>query len=274
MPQITIGIPFYNCEVYLTNTIRSIYAQSFTDWEAIFMDDGSTDGSLKIVESVNDHRVKVYSDGTNLGIGARRKQIVDLTKTKYLAWLDADDMMHPDRLKTQYEFLENNPDIACVDSSCYIIDPNMKLLRLSNRTRGIIDPKIMAITPQMENTVMFARIELYRDFNFNPKHRRVEDWDVWIRASRHYRFYHLDEFLGYHLDADANQKPRIDREIMEPRYLIRTYLTYGVEYLGFMRCVLLTARLCVRTVYRIILIKLGLHRLFKSCKDGDTDSSR
>lgn len=266
MSQITIGIPFYNCERYLLNTIRSIYAQSFRDWEAIFVDDGSTDASLSIVKSIQDKRIKIYSDGVNLGIGARRKQIVDLTDTKYLAWLDGDDMMHPDRLDIQYAFLESNMNIACVDSSCYIVDPNKRVLRLSNKTEGIVDPSIMAITPQMQNGTILARIEIYKTFNFNPDHRRVEDWDVWIRASKQYSFFHLDDYLGYHLDADINHKPRIDREITEPKYLLRTYLKHGIRHLGLIRSISLIIRLCMRTIFRITLILLGQHKYLRAAR--------
>ncbi len=266
MAEITIGIPFYNCERYLTNAIRSVYAQSYTDWEAIFVDDGSTDASLDIVRSVRDARIRVLSDGVNLGIGARRKQIVDLTETRYLAWLDADDMMHPDRLQVQYEFLERHPEIACVDSSCYIVDPNAKVVRLSEKMEGIVAPSSMAVRPQMQNASVFARIEVYRDFNFNPACRRVEDWDVWIRASKQYSFYHLNAFLGYHLDADEHHKPRLDRELVEPRWQLMVYLRHGGRSLGIARCAALSARLCARTAYRVILILLGQHKRFKAAR--------
>jgi len=63
--SITIGMPFYNAEKYLADAIRSVFAQTYQDWELILMDDGSTDQSLEIAKSVDDPRVRVFSDGKN-----------------------------------------------------------------------------------------------------------------------------------------------------------------------------------------------------------------
>lgn len=271
----TIGIPFYNCARYLPNVIRSIYAQTYTDWEVIFVDDGSSDGSLEIVRAIKDSRVTICADGKHLGIGARRRQLVDMTRTRYLAWLDADDMMHPDRLAVQCEFLENHDQIACVDSSCYIVDPDLNLVRTSHKKKGIVPASDMALTPQMLNTAILARTAMYTRVRFNPKHRRVEDWDVWIRASKEYVFYHLDQCLSYVLNADLDQRPRMDRELSEPRFLLRTYLEHGRAHLGLARTALLVLRLCARTAYRIVVILLGQHKYLKAARTANvTDEER
>jgi glycosyltransferase involved in cell wall biosynthesis len=265
MPQVTIGVPFYNCHRYLLNTIKSIYSQCFTDWEVIFVDDGSTDASLSIVESIRDSRVTVYSDGRNLGIGARRKQIVDLAKGKYLAWQDADDMMHPDRLRIQCEYLESHKEIDLVDCSVYLMGPDLRIFGLDQRS-GPVDSSRMAEFAPMTNGASMARLEMYRRFPFDGSLRRVEDWDLWIRASKYCSFYHLAEALYYKLDADDSRKPRMDRELTEPRYFLVTYLKYGQEYLGRTRYWYFIARLCLRTIYRVVIITAGCHKLLKDSR--------
>ena len=106
---ITIGLPFYNAENYLELAIKSVFAQTYQDWELILMDDGSTDRSLEIAKSINDPRVSVYSDGKNKKLAARLNEIVRLAKYDYLARMDADDLMSTKRIETQMNILKNNP---------------------------------------------------------------------------------------------------------------------------------------------------------------------
>ncbi|MEN6400626.1 MAG: glycosyltransferase, partial [Armatimonadia bacterium] len=65
-PMVTVGLPFYNNESTLLDAVRSIFAQTFQDWELVLLDDGSTDGSLEIARSIDDPRVRVIADGQNL----------------------------------------------------------------------------------------------------------------------------------------------------------------------------------------------------------------
>jgi len=86
MIPVTIGLPFYNAEKYLTDAIRAVFAQTHQHWELILIDDGSTDGSLKIAKSVQDPRVRVYSDGKNKKLAARLNEITKLAKYEYIAY--------------------------------------------------------------------------------------------------------------------------------------------------------------------------------------------
>src|SRR5690606_21713898 len=110
--MVTIAIPFYNGEKYLELAIQSALAQTYTGWKLILLDDGSTDNSLAIANEYKkkDARIKVYSDGQNKNLGYRLNQIPELVDTKYLARMDADDIMHPKRIETQLRILEENPE--------------------------------------------------------------------------------------------------------------------------------------------------------------------
>ncbi len=68
MPAVTIGLPFHNNQTFLLDTIRSVFAQSFGDWELDLVDDGSSDNSLELARSIQDPRVRVFSDGVNKGL--------------------------------------------------------------------------------------------------------------------------------------------------------------------------------------------------------------
>ena len=109
-PQVSIVMPVWNGDKYLKECIDSILIQSFSNFELIIVDDGSTDNTVDIINSYQDDRIKLIkkkhsgiSDSLNLGI--------ENAKGKYIARIDADDMMYPDRLNTQVLYMENNPQI-------------------------------------------------------------------------------------------------------------------------------------------------------------------
>ena len=110
MKPITVLIPVYNAETFLQETIDSVLCQTFTDFELLVMDDGSTDNSPAIARSYTDPRVK-YIPCPHDFIGTLNRGL-KLSDSKYIALIDHDDMMMSYRLKTQYEFMEANPDIA------------------------------------------------------------------------------------------------------------------------------------------------------------------
>ena len=110
IPAISIVMPAYNAEKYIKEAIDSIIGQSFSNFECIIIDDGSTDSTRDIIRSYNDERIVLlekkhdYIASLNRGMNA--------PKGKYLARMDADDIMHPDRLKIQYAVMEAEPSIT------------------------------------------------------------------------------------------------------------------------------------------------------------------
>ena len=115
-PCISIGIPFYNAEATLLDAVRSVFAQTHEDWELILVDDGSTDRSLEIAHSIDDPRVRVYSDGKNKRLATRLNEMRHLVSTDYMARMDADDLMSPTRLARQLEVLVVNPEVDLVST--------------------------------------------------------------------------------------------------------------------------------------------------------------
>src|SRR5438874_1140893 len=116
-PRLTIGLPVYNARLFLEDTLRSIFAQTFTDWELIAVDDGSTDGSGALLERLRDHRVRVFIEKGNRGLAARLNFIHENARGTYIARMDADDMMHPERMARQLAFLDQHPEVDVVGCS-------------------------------------------------------------------------------------------------------------------------------------------------------------
>src|SRR5690625_2905786 len=116
LPAISIGIPFYNAEDFLLDSIKSVFSQTYQNWELILIDDGSTDNSLAIAQSINDPRVRVYSDGKNKKLASRLNEITKLARYDYIARMDADDLIARDKLEKQLQILLENPTIDLVST--------------------------------------------------------------------------------------------------------------------------------------------------------------
>ena len=116
MVKVSVLVPFYNSEAYIRQCIDSILNQTFTDFELVLLNDGSTDKSEEIVQSYNDKRIKYYKNERNLGIPISHNKLMDLAQGEYLALVDSDNICLPERLQKQVEFLDNHPDVTVVGS--------------------------------------------------------------------------------------------------------------------------------------------------------------
>ena len=108
---VSIVIPFYNNETTLLDAVKSVFCQTYKNWELILLNDGSTDKSLEIANNINDNRVKVISDGVNRGLVYRLNQSPSLVNGQFIARMDGDDMMHPQRLEKQMNLFFLNPNL-------------------------------------------------------------------------------------------------------------------------------------------------------------------
>ncbi|MCE5198298.1 MAG: glycosyltransferase family 2 protein [Armatimonadota bacterium] len=260
-PKITIGIPFYNCEETLADTVRSVFAQSFQDWELILLDDGSTDNSLAIAKSINDERVRVISDGINKGIGARRHQIVELASADFLAWQDADDLMHPERLTIQYDYLQKYSNIGLVDAWSYLIDTANNIVGISRLKPLDLHYEDLIRGPVLTNGTSLGRIELYRNNQFDPSFNLVEDWDVWVRAFKSYQFGRIPQPLYFRRYVSSDGRLFELKQWRHLPYARRIMLTYGPKMIGWKRTLSALADYHIRLIARTLLSIAGLERL-------------
>lgn len=180
--MVTIAIPFYNGEKYLELAIQSVLAQTYTSWKLILLDDGSTDNSLAIANEYEkkDVRIKVYSDGQNKNLGYRLNQIPSLTDTKYLARMDADDIMHPKRIETQLKILETHPEIDVLGTNAYSINEYNEVEGIRVAT-DLNRPILIDCTTFIHPTII-AKTEWFRINPYDIKAVRVEDYELWQRT--------------------------------------------------------------------------------------------
>lgn len=125
-PLVSVIIPVYNGEKFIATTLRSVIHQSYSNWEIIIINDGSTDNTLNIVSDLKDPRIKIISQN-NSGVSASRNAGIGSANGNYLAFLDADDFWHKNNLEKKISFLENNPDIDFVFSDMNNADENLNV---------------------------------------------------------------------------------------------------------------------------------------------------
>lgn len=201
--MVTIGLPFYNAEKYLALAIESVLQQTYTNWELLLLDDGSTDNSLSIAQSYaqKDSRIRVLSDSKNRKSGYRHNQAAQLTKTKYLAKMDADDIMHPNRIARQVEILETHSEIDVLGTNAYIINDDNKVIGM----RYPIDSeeRLEQVKDFMQPTIM-AKTEWFLTNPYDIEAIRLEDAELWYRTHSKYHFVRLNEPLLFYREVGNN----------------------------------------------------------------------
>jgi glycosyltransferase involved in cell wall biosynthesis len=212
-PLVSVGIPFYNCESCLLNSIRSIFAQTYTHWELVLVDDGSTDSGLKIAQCIDDPRVRLLApDGQNRKLGARLNQIAQDARGEYLARMDADDLCHPQRLEKQVQFMLDHPEVDIVGCASCILNtqgnPAKKCpVQISHDDifRNKFKSGVSVVHPSL-----FARTEWWRRWPYTEHNIRCEDYELWLRVCNQAVFrnlpdilYYTNEFLSYSLTKYA-----------------------------------------------------------------------
>lgn len=192
---ISVGIPFFNAEKFLSKAIESVISQSYDNWELLLLDDGSNDGSLEIAKRFEQHdnRVKVFSDGKNKGLGARLNELATLSNGEYIARMDADDIMHPKRLETQLQILKDNPNIDVLGTNAYVIDENDLVFGMRYRENSGLTKVENFIHP----TIM-AKKQWFIDNPYDEKAIRIEDAELWYRTKNKNNFMIINEPLLFY----------------------------------------------------------------------------
>jgi glycosyltransferase involved in cell wall biosynthesis len=238
-PTVTIGIPFFSARRTLADAVRSVFAQTHRDWELILIDDGSTDGSLDVVRSLDDPRVRIVSDGTNRGLCARLNQIAELAHGKYLARMDADDLMHPERIERQVRFLDANPAIDVVDTATCTIDDNGEPLGIRGEKPLDCEPVAVLRHGLLIHPTVMGRADWFRQNRYDSAYVRAQDRELWCRTCGRAKFARLCEPLFFYREALAGNLSTYLRTESTVRKILAIY---GPPLVGRWRTRLLTAR--------------------------------
>lgn len=200
-PKVSVIIPAYNAMVFLPETINRLRQQTFTDFEAIVVNDGSSDDTEQWVLQITDPRVKLISQ-TNRGLAAARNTGITHAKGEYLAFLDADDLWDTTKLEKQVRCLEENPKVGLVYSWVALINEQGKLTgRIFKSTaEGNVWKTLTQWNIVICGSVAVVRRCCFQTCGVFDDHlgSYVEDWDMWLRIASYYPFQVIKEPLVYY----------------------------------------------------------------------------
>lgn len=182
LPEISVAFPVYNGEQYLAEAIDSILAQTFTNFELIIVDDGSTDNSLQVLEKYQrcDPRIRLVAR-ENRNLVATLNQIIDLARGKWIARMDQDDIALPHRFERQLEWLK---DTGADISGSWVRrfgSSDKRIVRL-RQTDEAIKMEMLFSSPFAHPSVMM-RTALVKQLRYDNAWEKAEDYDLWRRAA-------------------------------------------------------------------------------------------
>lgn len=199
-PLVTIGIPVYNVGRFIALTLKSVLAQTYTNFELIITDDGSTDNTVEIIRSFNDPRITLIVDGENHGISYRLNQQIDMAKGKIFVRMDGDDLMFPTRVEEEVSFLFAHPEIDVVGSTIVVIDDENRPIGFREyNTSGLSKQQLYKGTCFAHPTVC-GRIEFFRLHHYDENYNGTEDHNLWIRGFRGSNYSSIKQPLMYYRD--------------------------------------------------------------------------
>lgn len=220
MPRVSVIIPLYNKAPFVDKCLQTVASQTFTDYECIIVNDGSTDNSAELVESwlkesindnsrtINGHSCFKLISQPNSGVSAARNNGVKAAKGDYIAFLDADDWWEPTFLEKMVRFAEQYPDAGIYGCNYYIVKRKKRRQVFSNVQAGYINyAKLYYNTQSMplcSDSVLIPRDLFIKIGGFNPQFKMAEDFDLWLRISLHYRVAFLNVPLAnYNQDVQT-----------------------------------------------------------------------
>lgn len=213
--KVSVLMPVYNAKAYLAEAIDSIISQTFTDWELILVNDGSTDKSEEIILSYSDKRIKYLKNSENKGIIYTRNLMIEIAEGEYIAFLDSDDISMPDRLNEQVSFFENNSDYALCGTWSTMIDKDGKQIRKINMPSSYEDIRcsLLFINTFVQSSIMIRR-EVLVKYPYDKNYPVAEDYELWCRLSRLHKLknlpVHLTKYRWHGNNISESRKAQMD----------------------------------------------------------------
>lgn len=180
-PKISIILPVYNAERTLKETLDSIFNQTFKDFEILLINDGSNDGSGNIIASYTDSRIRLIDNGTNKGLIYSLNYGIEKVRGEYIARMDSDDIMAPDRLKIQYEYMQLHPDVDICGSFIEIFESSEVIgHQLYGTTNDEIKSELLFNSP-LAHPTYFIRRSSFMGYKYSPNFKYCEDYELLSR---------------------------------------------------------------------------------------------
>ena len=192
-PTVSVIIPTYNRAHLVGKAIKSVLNQTYQDFEIIVIDDGSTDNTEETVKSFNNFKIRYICHTNNQGVSVARNTGIRASRGKYIALLDSDDEWLPEKLDKQIKVLKSEfPEAGVVYSNVLYIDEsgkNMKKLGNPKKVEGHIYEDLLVRNYVGTSSTLLVKKECFNRVGlFDGLLKAQNDWDMWIRIAKYYRF--------------------------------------------------------------------------------------
>ncbi len=256
-PRITVAMPVYNGGALLRFAVLSIVHQTFSDWEFLCIDDGSSDGSLEFIQEIQDPRIRVIRDGLNKGLATRLNEAIDLARGAYFARMDQDDISYPERFSRQVAVLDNDSNLDLVGVRSIAISQDDQIVGFFPYA---ISHSELCAKPwrgfYLTHPTWMGRTEWFRRHRYaTPALYMSEDHDLLLRSFSLSRFGNVPEVLfAYRL-----QDKIVWRKAMRTRWVIlKMQVKYFLRKRQFVYGVLATATFIVRVAMDFVNVILQI----------------
>lgn len=236
-PRVTVLMAAYNAAEFIRESIESILAQTFQDFEFVIVDDGSTDDSAAIAQSYRDTRIVVLRNERNLGLTASLNRGLRAASGELIARQDADDISHPSRLEREVETLAAHPNVALVGTQAKLMDADGASL---GELRVPVDPLSIRWAQMFDNcfihsAVMFRRSVALELGGYDDSFCISQDYALWSRIMRGHATMNLDEkLLSLRVHASSLMRSRRAETDDESRRIIAENICETVGEFGDM----------------------------------------
>lgn len=239
MPKVSIVIPIYNAEKFISGTIESVIAQTYPDWEIIAVNDGSTDKTPEILSKYKKGLSKKLQVITqeNSGVSIARNKGISVARGKYVAFLDHDDLWMPEKLETQVKLLNSNKELGLVYTDSYVIDERGDVQK-DTLIKSIISKNILRIKVFRGNIfnelfcidfipllAAMVRKEVFDKVGmFDTKYKISEDYDLFLKIAEIYPIDFVEQPLAKYRVHSGGGSKNIEIRVAEDLQIMEYWL--------------------------------------------------
>lgn len=233
-PRVSVLMPVSNGERFLREAIDSILNQTFTDFEFIIINDGSTDRTAEIIEAYGDPRIRALNNSKSLGVAVSLNKGLDTAQGEYIARMDGDDISLPERLAKQVSYMDAHPEIAASGTWAKDIDADGRELSARCLPFGErMKYEFWRPSPIVHPSAIIRASQL-GSLRYDPRLSPAEDFDLWLALKAHYQLGNLPEYLLlYRVHAASVTGQYRECQIQATHEIVSRRLGLRVSFTGF-----------------------------------------
>lgn len=227
---ISVLLPVFNSEKYISESIQSILNQTYSNFELLILDDGSTDRTLVIINEFHDGRIKIFTSERNYGIVHQLNKGIDNSQGEFIARMDADDISHPERFNKQIEFLNTHPKIDVLGTFAEKFGDESGLIKYKYNKPEQISFLLNFYCYMLHPTVMMRK-QIFNKHKYSDKYPLAEDYGLWCQVNNGSNLYILNSaLLKYRIHNNQTNKA-VERVQIQFDSVLK--VKRGIKFNGF-----------------------------------------